>query len=187
MKQKAIFLDRDGTLIKESHYLSDLSQVQLLDQVPEALARLKQAGYFLGMVTNQSGVARGYFTEAFVGDVFELLNQQLTPHGAGLDAMEYCPHHKDGKPPLNQPCHCRKPLPGMLEQMVEKFNLDLEGSWMLGDKMCDVELGVNAGVSAGLVLSGYGEKEKQAVLEKHPTAHVFAGLSAFADFLLGSE
>jgi len=185
MKQKTIFLDRDGTVIKEVNYLSDLSQICLLEGVGQALNRLKEAGYFLALVTNQSGVARGYFDEGFVEASFEELNRHLAPFGATFDAMEYCPHHKDGQAPYNQPCLCRKPLPQMIERLTEEHDLDKEGSWMLGDKLCDVELGLNAHIKPGLVLTGYGVKSRVEVEAKHPHTAVFSGLEEFTNHLLG--
>ena len=184
MKQKAVFFDRDGTLIREAQYLSELSDIRLFSDTADALARLKARGYFLAMVTNQSGVARGYFPESFVFEAFEHLNQLLSPFGATIDAMEYCPHHPDGQPPYNQACSCRKPQPEMIHRLAERFELDLGKSWVLGDKLCDVELGLKAHVRSGLVLTGYGAKVAEQVQQKHPQIPTFQSLTQFADHLL---
>ena len=179
---KAVFFDRDGTLIKEAHYLSKLEQIELFAQTASSLWRLKEAGYKLVMITNQSGVARGYFTEAFVLEAFEEINRQLGP--AAMDRMEYCPHHLQGLPPLNMDCDCRKPKPSMILKAAQALGLDLSSSFMVGDKRCDIELGYNAGVTPFLVTTGYGLKELDGLKADYPKLQVFANLAQMADHIL---
>jgi len=183
MKQKAIFFDRDGTLIKEVHYLNQLSQIELCPGA-SALSQLKQQGYFLAMVTNQSGVSRGFFPESFVREAYDAINIQLSAMGASLDALEYCPHHPEGKAPFNLGCVCRKPQPGMIHRLSKRFKLDLDSSWVVGDKICDIELGHNAGLQSALVLTGHGQKEREKVIQKYPHTPVFADIGQFALHLL---
>src|ERR671912_1957580 len=143
---KAIFLDRDGTLIANRHYDSDPDEIELLDGVVEGLLQLREAGYRLVLVSNQSGVARGYFDEAAVDCVHDRLQRMLDRHGAALDGMEYCPHHPEGDTsPYAVECACRKPAPGMLRRAARKHGVDLSASWMVGDIEADVEAGRRAG------------------------------------------
>lgn len=148
----AVFLDRDGTLIAERHYLCDPGQVELLPGVAEAVRRLNEAGVPALVVTNQSGVARGYFGMDEVHRVNERLAELLTLQGAVLDAVYVCPHQQgDG-------CNCRKPATGMLEAAAVDWNVSLPASFVVGDKPCDVDLGRAAGAGALLVRTGYGQK-----------------------------
>jgi len=166
MKNPAVFLDRDGTVIKEVGYLNSLSKVELLPGVPKALAVLHDAGFKLFIVTNQSGVARGLFTESFVRETHELLFNMLKERGCFLDGFYYCPHHPtEGKPPYVGECNCRKPKPGMVLQAAYEHNLDLTRSWIIGDKKSDILTAKNIGMKAVLVLTGYG-RAVAAELEK---------------------
>jgi D,D-heptose 1,7-bisphosphate phosphatase len=149
---KAVFLDRDGTLIVNRHYGSDPDEIELFDGVVEGLLELRAAGYKLVLVSNQSGVARGYFDEAAVARMHDRLQRMLDWHGAALDGMEYCPHHPEGNTtPYAMECACRKPAPGMLRRAARKHGVDLSASWMVGDIEADVEAGRRAGARAVLV------------------------------------
>jgi D-glycero-D-manno-heptose 1,7-bisphosphate phosphatase len=153
---KAVFLDRDGTVIEEVGYLSDLKQLRLIPGAAAAIKRLNDAGLKVVLVTNQSGVARGYFTEAFVGQTHDLLGKMLGLEGARLDGVYYCPHHpKAGKAPYLTACDCRKPGTGMLEQAAGEMDVDIKASFVVGDKWSDVELGQRAGAYSILVKTGY--------------------------------
>ena len=186
MSQKAVFFDRDGTLIREAHYLSQLEDIELLPGAVECLKALKEAGYFLALVTNQSGVARGYFPEDFVYEAYAYIQRLLEPQGAALDALAYCPHHVKGTvEPYNVSCDCRKPEPGMIRQLADEHDLDLHGSWVFGDRDCDVELAVNAGALPGLVLTGYGAGEKEEVLKRFPQTQVAKDLFEVKRLVLG--
>ena len=149
---KAVFLDRDGTIIVNRHYGSDPDGIELLDGVAEGLRALREAGYKLVLVSNQSGVARGYFDEAAIGGMHDRLQKILDAHGAALDGLEYCPHHPEGDvAPYAVECACRKPAPGMIRRAARKHGLNLSASWMVGDIAADVEAGKRAGTRTVLV------------------------------------
>ena len=159
MKQKAIFLDRDGTIIKEKHFLSNPEEVELEKTVVEALKKLKAAGFMLIMVTNQSGIARGYFKVSQFLAVQSRLLDQLKEHELDFAEFYYCPHHPTkGKGKFLKKCTCRKPAPGMLYKGIRKFNIDPSKSFMIGDRQGDIDAGHNAGMKSILVKTGYGEK-----------------------------
>lgn len=152
-----MFLDRDGTLIEERGYLDTLEDIALFTDAPAALRLLREAGYALVLVTNQAGVARGFFDEAFVQAAHRHLAGLLAAEGIALDGYYYCPHHPDGViPEYSHVCRCRKPGPGMVEQAVRDLDIDLDRSFVVGDKWLDVELATNAGARGILVRTGYG-------------------------------
>lgn len=134
MNSKLALLDRDGTLIEHVPYLSDPEQVRLLPETVEGLLGLKRLNYRLVLVSNQSGVGRGYFEEAAVRAVNERMQELLRPHGAELELLLFCPHAPE------QNCRCRKPRPGMAEQACEQLSASLEGAIVVGDSDCDMEL-----------------------------------------------
>lgn len=159
--ERVIFLDRDGTLNEEVHYLHRKEDLVLLPGVAQALGALKQAGYRLVVVTNQAGVARGYYGEDEVVQLHEYMNELLAPQGAKIDHFFYCPHHPEhGIGIYKKVCHCRKPETGMFEMAEQYYEIDKEHSWMIGDKQIDVEAGRNYGVHTVLVGTGYGAGEK---------------------------
>ncbi len=183
-KAKAVFLDRDGVLIHDVHYLSKLNQIKLYPDVPQGLLQLKNAGYHLALVTNQSGVARGYFTDYFVNQAHDLLNRMLSQSGIQLDAVYYCPHHIEGIAPYNIQCQCRKPQPGMINKAKEEFNIDCSRSFVIGDKMCDIELAENVGASGVLVQTGHGARDSKVVLEKYPQTPIFETFSKAVNYII---
>lgn len=157
MKQVAVFLDRDGTVSEEVGYVNHLSRFKLFPWTAEAIKKLNQAGIKAILVTNQAGVARGYFTEDLIGEVHNKLVEELAKTGAYLDAIYYCPHHPSaGQPPYRVNCECRKPKPGLLYKAADEHNIDLSLSFMIGDKYTDVELGQRIGVKGVMVMTGYG-------------------------------
>jgi D-glycero-D-manno-heptose 1,7-bisphosphate phosphatase len=158
----AVFLDRDGTLIEERGYLSKLEDIALFEDTPAALRRLREAGFALVVVTNQAGIARGYFDEAFVQKAHRYLGEMLAAEGIVIDGYYYCPHHPDGLvPEYSRVCRCRKPAPGMVEQAARDLGLDIDRSFVVGDKWLDVELATNAGAHGILVRTGYGAGDEQ--------------------------
>ena len=159
--QRAVFLDRDGTINEEVGYLSRLEQLKIFPSSAAAIRILNQRNIPVIVVTNQSGVARGYFKEDFVHEVHELLQKQLGIADAHIDAFYYCPHHPtEGHSPYLQICSCRKPEVGMLLQAARDLHLDLSRSYMVGDMMKDVLAGKKAGTKSILVMTGYGAGEK---------------------------
>jgi D-glycero-D-manno-heptose 1,7-bisphosphate phosphatase len=159
-KHRAVFIDRDGTISEEVGYVNHPSRYRVFPYAAEAIKRLNEAGWLAVLVTNQAGVARGYFTEEVIGAVHNLLAQELERGGARLDAIYYCPHHPSvGEPPYRFDCDCRKPRPGLIRRAAQDLDIDLAASWMVGDRYSDTELARNAGTRAALVLSGYGRGE----------------------------
>lgn len=153
--KKAIFLDKDGTLIHDIPYNVDTSLIRWNDGVFESLRLLKDRGYLLIVVSNQSGIAHGYFTEREMMGVMEKMYHDLVEAGARLDGFYFCPHHPDGVvADYAKVCHCRKPAPGMILQAADDFNIDLSQSWMIGDILNDIEAGNNAGCKTILINNG---------------------------------
>ncbi|HZT57279.1 MAG TPA: HAD family hydrolase [Pyrinomonadaceae bacterium] len=158
--RRAVFIDRDGTISEEVGYVNHVSRYRVFPFAAEAVRALKRAGWLAILVTNQAGVARGYFEESLVGEVHNVLTAELERGGARLDAIYYCPHHPSvGEPPYRLDCDCRKPRPGLILRAAEDFDLDLARCWMVGDRYSDTELARNAGVRSAFVLTGYGRGE----------------------------
>jgi len=152
MSNKAIFLDRDDTLIEDPGYINNADQVKLLPGVPRALAELKTMGYKLVLATNQSAVARGIVTEKTLRNIHDRLEQLLAGNNAFLDAIYYCPYHPDGViPKYRKESDCRKPNPGMLLTAADEIGIDLSQSWMIGNGPHDVEAGLRAGCKTILI------------------------------------
>ncbi len=154
---KVIFLDRDGTLNEEINYLYRPEDLRIFPGVPEALRDLKEHGFRLVVVTNQAGVARGYYSEEDVNRLHEYMNGLLRNEGAAIDAWFYCPHHAEhGIGRYKVACDCRKPGTGMFRMAEKLFDVDKGSSWMVGDNECDLLAGRNYGVRTALVGTGYG-------------------------------
>ena len=157
-KRPAAFLDRDGTLIEEVNFLSRVEHLSLFPYTAEAVQTLKDNGFLVIVVTNQSGIGRGIYTADDMHAIHDAIQEEL---GGAIDAFYFCPHLPDAG------CSCRKPGLGMIESAVNDFDIDLPRSWMVGDKKLDVETGQAGGFATALVLTGYGEKH-QAMLERPP-------------------
>jgi D-glycero-D-manno-heptose 1,7-bisphosphate phosphatase len=156
-RRAGVILDRDGTIIEEVEYLASPDQVRLIPGAAEAIARLNHLGIPVGVVTNQAGVARGYFPESRVAEVHERLNQLLAERSAHIDRYYVCPHHPtEGVEPYRRDCDCRKPHPGLLLLAAADLYLDLASSCCIGDKLTDLEAGARAGCRTVLVRTGYG-------------------------------
>lgn len=185
--ERVIFLDRDGTLNEEVHYLHRKGDLRLLPGVAEALRRLREAGFRIVVVTNQAGVARGYYTEADVRELHRYMNEILRAQGAGVDYFFYCPHHPEhGIGVYKKQCHCRKPETGMFEMAEQYFSVDKAHSWMIGDKLIDVQAGRNYGVHTVLVGTGYGAQEHEDMeKQKKPYDFYAETLLAAAEEILG--
>jgi len=177
---RAVFLDRDGTVTEEVGYLTNLDKLKLIQGAGAAIKRLNEAGYKVVLVTNQSGVARGYFPESLVDDAHILLRRMLMEDGALLDGIYYCPHHPTaGNAQYTIVCDCRKPETGLLDRAAKDLAIDLTQSFMVGDKWSDVELGHRAGMSSILVRTGFspddpGNKRPADVDDPDLTAHDLA-------------
>ncbi len=165
---RAVFLDRDGTVNEEVGYLSDLKQLRLIPGAGAAIRKLNEAGLKVVLVTNQSGVARGYFPESFVRETHDLLERMLRQEGALLDGIYYCPHHPTaGETPYRTECDCRKPGTGMLDRAARDLSLDVKKSFVVGDKWSDVELGQKAGAHTILVRSGFAHDDEGNIRPVH--------------------
>ncbi len=176
--RKAVFLDRDGTINVEKDYLYLIEDCQLISNAAEAIRRFNAAGFLVIIVTNQSGIGRGYYDEEMLEQLHRHMEQELTKAGARVDAWYFCPHHPNhGIGSYRRECACRKPLPGMLLQAAADWSIDLGESFMIGDKLADVEAGLKAGCRPLLVRTGYGLAEEQALPE---------GVMAYDDILAAS-
>ena len=172
--QKAIFLDRDGTINKYVGFLRDIDEFEMLDGVAEAIKRINESGYLAIVVTNQPIIARGEVSFAELEEIHHKMETLLGEKGAYLDGIFYCPHHphkgyKGERPELKIDCECRKPKPGMLFKAAEDFNIDLSRSWIVGDGENDIKAGSNAGCKTALIGTGnenYGQtKTVHSLLE----------------------
>ncbi len=167
--RQACFFDRDGVIIEEADYISDPSLVRLCPFAADAIRAMHDAGRLVIVVSNQSGIARGYFTEADLRAVEARMNELLAEAGVKIDAAYYCFHHKKGiVPEYAIDCDCRKPKPGMLLRAAKDLDIDLANSFMIGDKESDLEAGLNAGCrGVALVRTGHGVHQN---IEKIPQA-----------------
>ncbi len=187
---KAVFLDRDGTVNEEVGYLTDIEKLRLINGAGAAIKRLNEAGYTVVLVTNQSGVARGYFPETLVHEAHARLREMLQREGARIDAVYYCPHHPTaGNSHYTLDCDCRKPRTGLIDRAVKELDIDKRHSYMVGDKWSDVELGQRAGVHTVLVMSGFapddpGNKRPDNIGDPDCIAH---SLSEAADWIIERE
>ncbi|MFQ5882157.1 MAG: D-glycero-alpha-D-manno-heptose-1,7-bisphosphate 7-phosphatase [Candidatus Methylomirabilales bacterium] len=152
----AVFLDRDGTISENPGYLTDPSELRLLPGAGKALRLLRDRGFHLAVISNQSGVARGLLTKAMVEQIHMRLETLLKAEGVRLTGTYYCPHHPEGHPPYQQACRCRKPEGGLIERAAREHSLDLTRSYVVGDQQVDVELARRMGMPAILVLTGQG-------------------------------
>jgi D-glycero-D-manno-heptose 1,7-bisphosphate phosphatase len=156
----AVFLDRDGTICEEVGYVNHLDRIHLFPWSAEAIRKLNQAGLPVIVVTNQSGVGRGYFSEELVKQANLKIAMELAHSDARLEAFYYCPHHPTATvEEYRKACRCRKPLTGMLEEAAKRFNLDLKSSHVVGDSYRDAQLAFNSGARAIMVMTGYGKGE----------------------------
>ncbi len=179
--QPAIFLDKDGTLVRNVPYSVDPSRVVLTEGAADGVRRLHAAGFSLVVVSNQSGVARGYFEEADLDAAWAKLRELL---GVPF-SVYYCPHHPEGDAPYNVRCACRKPEPGMLLQAAKEHRLDLSQSWMVGDILNDVEAGRRAGCRTVLLDNG-GETEWGLSRERLPH-HIVSTFAEATEVILALQ
>jgi D-glycero-D-manno-heptose 1,7-bisphosphate phosphatase len=182
-----VFLDRDGTVCEEVGYVNHLSRCQILPRSAEAIRLLNEAGLPVAIVTNQAGVARGYFREEMIESVNERVRSLLGERGARVEGIYYCPHHPSaGAPPYRTECDCRKPKPGLLLRAAREIGIDLQSSFLVGDSSRDIEAGRSAGVTSVLVLTGYGRGEWEHQRERFPVppAHIAEDLLEAVHWIL---
>jgi len=180
---KAVLIDRDGTLIEERHYLADPERVVLERRAIPALKALDEAGYLLILVTNQSGIGRGLITPEAFRAVQERIAALLEAHGLALRAVYHCPHHPtEARGPYLRECDCRKPRTGMLESAIREHDLDRAASFMLGDSPADIQAGRAAGLRTVLVRTGYGEETAKTARPDYVADDLY---DAAVNFILG--
>lgn len=181
--QKVLILDRDGVINFDSDaYIKSVDEWQAIPNSLEAMAKLSQAGWALAVATNQSGVGRGYYSLEVLEAMHAKMQQQLAELGGKIDCIAFCPH----LPTDN--CTCRKPLPGLLDEIAENLNIDLTQAYLVGDSLRDIQAGRARGCTSFLVLTGKGEDSWQAAQEKEEFQGLkkFEDLAALADYLLTS-
>ncbi len=180
---RAVFLDRDGTLNVEKNYLHRPEDFEFIPGTPAAIRSLNEAGFKVIVVTNQSGVARGYFSLEAVEALHRHLADSLAEAGAHVDGFYVCPHHPtEGRGKYRCNCSCRKGAPGMLLKAAEEHRIDLGRSFMIGDKEADIEAGERAGCASLLVLTGYGKATAETISVER--ARRFADLAEAVEWLL---
>ena len=162
VKKPAVFLDRDGVLIREKSYICKTEEMEIFPYASECIRKIKNKGYYVIVVTNQSGIARGLFTEDELLMMHKYMQQKI-----GIDAVYYCPHHPEGKiEKYRITCNCRKPKTGMFEQACREYKIDMSHSYMVGDRAGDVIAGQKAGLKTILLESGYGSGRLE--VDVHP-------------------
>ena len=183
----AVFLDRDGTMIEDVGYLDSLSRVALYPWTVDTIRILNRVGLPVVVVTNQSGVARGRFSEAFVGETHRVMDAHLAAGGARVDAYYYCPHHPSGSvEAYARPCECRKPGRGMIDRAVGDLGLDPARSFVVGDTWADVGLGRAVGARSILVRTGSGAAEEALPSDGLTADAVVDNLAAAAGWILST-
>jgi D-glycero-D-manno-heptose 1,7-bisphosphate phosphatase len=179
--EPTVFLDRDGVLIVDRHYLSDPDKVALIPGTSSALLDLKSAGFRLVGVSNQSGIGRKYFSLDDFKGVMDKMDALLAAEGVALDGFYFCPHAPE------ETCQCRKPLAGLLLETGEKFQWDTGKSWVIGDKLSDIQLGRNNGMGGILVATGHGQKQHDRVQDQFgddPMVHYASDLKSAVGIIL---
>lgn len=171
----AVFLDRDGTINEDLDFISSPEEIILIDGSAEAISEANKLGLKVIVFTNQSGIARGYFTEEELHRIHEYLSELLAQKGGKVDAYYYCPHHPtEGNGRYKTECECRKPKDGMLQRASVEQNIDLKNSFVIGDRCIDIQAGKKAGTTTILVLTGHGKEEYEKCKER----------SIFPDFVV---
>jgi D-glycero-D-manno-heptose 1,7-bisphosphate phosphatase len=183
--RRAVFLDRDGTLIEEVGYLDRVDRLAFFPYTVDAIRQLNRAGFLVVVITNQAGIARGIVRESFVAEAHAHISQRLQAGGARVDAFYYCPHHPDGTvESLRMACDCRKPQPGMLRRAAADLGIDLRSSFSVGDRLHDVAAGRATGARTILVRTGYGASEEAAIQDGSRPEAVVDNLAAAASWIL---
>jgi len=180
--RRAVFLDRDGTLLEEHNYVADLKNVVFFPYTIDAVRLLNQAGFAVVVITNQSGIARGIVRSSFVAEAHAFIDRKLREGGARIDGYYHCPHHPEGSiAEFTRECACRKPKPGQLRQAAADLDLDLQRSFVVGDRWSDVDVAEAVGGRGVLVRTGYGV---QAEREDRQAAVIVDNLIAAVAWIL---
>ena len=182
MDRPAIFLDRDGTINVEKNYLHRIEDWEWIPGAIKAIREFNRAGYLVIVISNQAGIARGFYSEEAVLRLHNHVDMMLAKHGARIDAYFFCPHHPQFGEERN--CSCRKPMPGLIRAAQLELGIDLNRSWMIGDKLSDIEAGRAAGVRGILVATGYGKTEATRLNKDVPYAK---DLRAACDLVLSGS
>jgi D-glycero-D-manno-heptose 1,7-bisphosphate phosphatase len=179
MKKPAVFIDRDGTINEQMGYINHVSRFKILPGVPQAIRMLNRHGFLVLVVSNQSGVARGYYPMDLVETIHHLMVAHIKEKKGVIDAVFFCPHHPAGSvQEFSRECNCRKPKTGLIEQACKSFEIDLRRSFVVGDMCTDIELAHRAGLKGVLVKTGYGLGEIEYILPRKTAkpAHIAADL-----------
>ena len=190
MKRPTVFLDRDGTINEQMGYINHISRFIILDKVPEAIKLLNENDYFTIILSNQSGVARGYFPIEFVDEVHALLMSSLKKQGAYIDGIFFCPHYpRGGIPEYCIECDCRKPKTGLIDQACASFDIDMTRSYMIGDRHTDMEFASRAGLKGIMVETGYGLGDIKYILPNMDVkpVHIAKNLFSAVNWILNNE
>jgi len=174
--QPAVFLDRDGTINQDIGYIDSPERLFIIDGAASAIKRLNSKGFRVVVITNQSGVGRGYFTKEAADSVNKKLEEILKREGAHLDGIYYCPHHPDDN------CECRKPRIGLLEKAKNDLAIDFKKSYVIGDKGSDIEIAQSIGGKGILVLTGSGKDEKQKL--DHEPSYIATDLKDAVEWII---
>jgi len=189
VKRPAVFLDRDGTINEEMGYINHPSRFVLLPNSAKAIRMLNQEGFLAIVVSNQSGVARGYFPERLVHEINDYMRNLLDREGAFVDAIYCCLHHPSASVPTYRvACQCRKPSPGLIQLACDHYDIDMNRSFVVGDRLTDIEMARNSGLKGVLVKTGYGMGENEHLLPHSAVApdHVASDLLEGVRWILGS-
>jgi len=170
----AVFIDRDGTINEQRGYINHISRFILLPGVGQAIYLLNKNDYHVVVTSNQSGVAQGYFPVELVHETHELMKRELIKDNAYLDGVYFCPHHPNGiVSGYNKQCTCRKPGTGLIEKVKSDLEIDMDRSYVIGDRWLDIEFAYKAGLPGILVLTGYGRGDLEYVIPRKKTKPVF--------------
>jgi D-glycero-D-manno-heptose 1,7-bisphosphate phosphatase len=189
MKNRAVFLDRDGNINKDVGYPSSYDQIEIYPYSYEAVQKINRADFLAVITTNQSGIGRGLIEEAELQDIHQKMREDFARRNARIDGIFYCPHFISSQiPEYNIDCSCRKPFPDMALRAAAEMSIDLSRSYMVGDKVEDIQFGVNIEAKPILVLTGYGEKSLRILEEQGIVpAYVAKDLLAAVEWILKNE
>ncbi len=189
MKKRAVFLDRDGTINRDVGYPNSYDQIEIFPYSFEAVRKINESGLLAVIVTNQSGIGRGLIDEKNLKEIHEKMAATFAEHNARFDGIYYCPHYLSSSiPAYRKDCRCRKPFPGMALQAAADLDIDTEQSYMIGDKVEDIEFGLNIKAQPILLLTGFGRKSLIKLKDNNiKPVHVAPNLLGAVDWILKNE